>query len=315
MREEYILEIGVIGVGGVGGYFGGKLAKAFEGNKKVRINFVARGKHYKEILANGLLLDTEQGEFVCKPAYITDSITKLPILDAILICVKVYDLAKVLMDLQDKITNQTIILPLLNGVDIYQRIKNVLSEPFVLPSCVYVGTHIERPGKVTQRGGACTIHLGDDPEKSKVESWFLDLLKKGNIQFNYTSNPYEEIWSKFIFIASYGLVTANYNKTIGEIIKDPELSKIVLAIMAEIYSLAKIQGISLPDKIIEDSFEKGKKFPFETKTSFQRDFEISDKKDERDLFGGAILRMGEKFNIDTKTTKLIYNSLIIKKRM
>jgi 2-dehydropantoate 2-reductase len=138
-------------------------------------------------------------------------------------------------------------------------------------------------------------------------------LDQADIKYNYTVNPYTEIWSKFIFIASFGLVTANYDKTIGEVLESEDLRSIAASIMTEIYNLAVKQGIDLPPRIIEDSFSKANKFPFETKTSFQRDFEVFEKDDERDLFGGTVIRMGKKFGVDTSVTRKVYDSLQIKK--
>ena len=118
------------------------------------------------------------------------------------------------------------ILPLLNGVDIYERIRSsIINNGIVFPSYVYVGTHIARPGKVKQRGGACIILFGKDPENDYVDQKLFELLKKSNINYNWTDNPYIEIWSKFIFIASFGLVTANFNKTIDEVLQSEKLSQ------------------------------------------------------------------------------------------
>lgn len=189
------MNIAVIGVGGVGGYFGGKLAMANEGSTENKVFFVARGEHYREIAGNGLLLDTDKGEYICRPWAITDDIGSLPVPDAVLVCVKGYDLPGVTDALKNKVNEETIILPLLNGVDIYQRIKARLKEATVLPSCVYVGTHIERPGKVTQRGGACKIHFGDDPEKRGIGDWFFRILEESGIDYNYTERRMKETCS------------------------------------------------------------------------------------------------------------------------
>ncbi|MBN2403147.1 MAG: 2-dehydropantoate 2-reductase [Spirochaetes bacterium] len=309
------MKIGVAGIGGVGGYFGGKLTRLLETEKDLQIYFVARGAHLDEIKKNGLLLDTDEGQMTCKPTFSTDNISELPVLDLCLVCVKSYDLKNVIMQLKEKISDNTMILPLLNGVDIYERIKSIISNGAVFPSCVYVGTHIERPGKVTQRGGACTIHFGKDPANDYVGEQIFDLLKKANIKYNWTDNPYTEIWTKFVFIASYGLVTANFNKTIGETMQSEELSEYVKSIMQEIVNIANKKNIILPQSIIDDSYHKGGNFPFELKTSFQRDFEITDKPDERDLFGGSVIRMGEELGVPVKTTQLIYNSLQEKKKI
>ena len=303
------MNLGIIGIGGVGGYFGGKLAKEFNEREDIKIYFAARGLHSQEIKKNGLVLDTDDGTYVSVPTEITDDISQLPELDICLICVKSYDLQNVLEQLKPKIKRDTIILPLLNGVDIYDRVRSVISDGAVFPACVYVGTHIEKPGKVVQRGGACTIHFGADPEKEAVTNWLPDLFDQAGINYNMTSNPYSEIWSKYIFIASFGLVCACYSKTIGEVMQSNKLAEYVKKIMSEIFDISKKAGIDLPADIVQKSFVKGSGFPFDTKTSFQRDYENRDKPDERDLFGETLLRLGKKYNEDTSTVKMIYNMI------
>jgi 2-dehydropantoate 2-reductase len=303
------MNIAVIGTGGVGGYFGGKLAAKAEKDNLTNIYFIARGRHLDEIRKNGLILDTEQGSMICNPVLATDRISELPDLDFCLICVKCYDLENVLKKIKSKITEKTCILPLLNGVDIYERIRSVIKTGIVFPSCVYVGTHIEKPGKVRQRGGTCIIHFGKDPHNNYTPEKILELINNAGISYNWTDDPYKEIWSKFIFIASFGLVTANFDKTIGEVMEDQKLSLHVKNIMTEILQIGLKKNINLPPDIIENSYMKGKKFPFETKTSFQRDYENRRKPDERDLFGGTVIRLGKELGIKTEATKEIYDSI------
>jgi 2-dehydropantoate 2-reductase len=116
-------------------------------------------------------------------------------------------------------------------------------------------------------------------------------------------------------IAPFGLVTANYDKTFGEILQSDELSRHAENIMKEIVSIAKVKGIDLPQNIVAETFNKAKKFPPDTRTSFQRDFENMMKSDERDLFGGTILRMGLELGISTDATRIIYDSIQKKKRV
>jgi 2-dehydropantoate 2-reductase len=201
------------------------------------------------------------------------------------------------------------LLPFLNGVDIYDRIRTNIPRGTLFPACVYVATHIEKPGTVKQRGGSCTIHFGPDPRKKNVGPRLFELFKMAAIKYDWTENPYCEIWSKFVFIASFGLVTANFDKTLGQVVESAELSGYVKSIMAEVHALAVKKGVTLPSTVIEDSFEKGRKIPFEAKTSFQRDYEKKDKPDERDLFGGTIIRLGRELGVKTETTEMIYKSI------
>jgi 2-dehydropantoate 2-reductase len=309
------MNIAVIGIGGVGGYFGGKIAKLAEKESDLKVFFIARGAHLAEIIQNGLTLDSSEGIIKCRPTLATDRIEDLPSFDICLICVKGYDLADAVKRLAPKITDKTVILPLLNGVDIYERIRAVIKNGIVLPSCVYVGTHISKPGTVVQRGGEGSIIFGNDPLHDEGPDTLVGLLAKAGIKYKWTSEPYVEIWGKFVFIASFGLVTANYNKTIGEVMESAELSGYTRSIMKEITNIAAKRNINVPAALIDDTFSKAKAFPFETKTSFQRDFEILGKNDERDLFGGSIIRMGRQAGVETPVTESIYASIQAEKRI
>lgn len=180
---------------------------------------------------------------------------------------------------------------------------------------MYIGTHIEKPGVVKQRGGACNIILGKDPEYANENSAILKILDLAKIKYDWKSDPFAEIWSKYVFIASFGLVTANFDKSIGEVIQSEKLLNVAKSIMKEIAALAQKKGIDLPSTIVEDTLAKASKFPFDTRTSFQRDFALREKPDERDLFGGSIIRMGKELGIPTLVTEEIYNSIMQKKPM
>lgn len=309
------MNIGIIGIGGIGGYYGGKLTRLPELDKDIKVYFIARGPHLQEIRKNGLVLDSDEGEFICTPTYATDDFSELPVLDLCVVCVKSYDLDNAMVKVRGKIAPHTIILPLLNGVDIYERIRKRIEAGIVLPACVYIGTHIEKPGKVMQRGGTRVIHLGNDPEKKDFNHDIFRLFDMAGIKYIWYDDPYPEIWNKFFLIAPFGLVTANFNKNFGEILQSKELSAHAENIMKEVVSIAKAKGIKLPDNIISETFEKVRKFPPETTTSFQRDFEDIMKSDERDIFGGAIIRMGAELGISTEATGLIYGSIEKKKHV
>jgi 2-dehydropantoate 2-reductase len=303
------MNVAVIGTGGVGGYFGGLLTQLLPVIDGLKIYFIARNRHLHEIRQSGLLLDTDRGEYICKPTMATSNIPELPELDLCLICVKSYSLDEVLAQLKPKINRSTLVLPLLNGVDIYERIRSVVHDGIVFPSCVYVGTYIERAGKVTQRGGASTIIFGKDPENPITPHLLFNMFDRAGIKYKWTGDPYTEIWSKFLFIASFGLVTANSGRTIGEVLGSNELTADVKGIMNEVVEIALKKHVPLPATIIEDTFTKAKSFPYETKTSFQRDYETADKADERDIFGGTIIRLGKQLGTRTAFTEKIYNSI------
>lgn len=300
-----IKNVYIYGVGGVGGYFGAKIIDA-DRSKDLKVSFVARGKHLEAIKNKGLILKTDDKQILVRPDCAIENVNELEKIDLILVCVKSYDLDGVILSIKDKIDNDTIILPLLNGVDVYERIRNILDKGLVLPACVYVGTHIENYGIVFQKGGDGKIIFGKDPKNNYYPQEVIDFFGKLKINFSFQEEPYKEIWTKYMFIAAYGLVTAKTGKTLGEVLDDSELIRDIEEIMKEIKMIADKKNITLDEDVIKKSIDKAKSFPYETKTSFQRDVENPNKKNEKDLFGGTIIRFGEEYGIDTKYTEKYY---------
>jgi 2-dehydropantoate 2-reductase len=305
--------IWVYGVGGVGGYFGGKivLANLRLGPSSKKVFFVARGRHLEEIQKRGLTLNTsDQRGMICKPERATENADELPAPDLCLICVKSYDLDDVVRKLAEKIKDETVVIPLLNGVDIYERIRSILRRGVVLPACVYVGTHIEEPGVVTQKGGDGIILCGGDPQAPQLDyNALIEFFHEAGISFEWRDDPYKAIWEKYIFIASFSLVTALFRKTLGEVFRDQSLRELVRGIMREVVALARKKGINLPEEVVDSSLAKAGNFPSETKTSFQRDVETKGSRNEADLFGGTIIRTGKTLGIETPITLSVYGRL------
>jgi len=305
-----IKNVCIYGVGGVGGFFGGQIAdyiSKFDADKKVY--FVARGAHLDKIKKDGLLLNTSENSTICKPHQATDNIENVPECDLVIVAVKGYDLDSAVKNIKSIIREDTVILPLLNGVDIYERIRNNLDKGIVLPACVYVGTHIEAPGIVTQKGGDGKILFGKDPRLSDFyPASLISFFEELELNFEWNDDPYPAIWSKYMFITAFGLVTAGTDSTLGGIMESEGLKNNVFTIMEEIKSISLKKQIGLDDDIVEKSLNKAFKFPPETKTSFQRDVEKGGK-NEGDLFGGTVIRMGETLGIPIPKTKEIYGKI------
>ncbi|MCK9152102.1 ketopantoate reductase family protein [Methanobacterium alcaliphilum] len=305
-----INKICIYGVGGVGGFFGGTMAHnlAKKMDKSLEIGFIARGEHLKKIKENGLILKTLQKEITVHPQYAGDDFKKLQSPDLILLCVKEYDLNKSVNEISQNIDENTIILPLLNGVDIYRRIREKISKGIILPACVYVGTHIEKPGVIVQSGGDGKIIVGDDPENPDFDmDILLDLFKYLKINNEYQADVFPAIWEKYIFITSFGLVSTAYDKTLGEIMENSELKDLVRDVMREILTLAELEGVKLHNNIITESLEKGNNFPYDTTTSYHKDVQLKGSKNEGDLFGGTVIRLSAQYGIKSPLSEKLYS--------
>jgi len=305
--SENIKNILVCGLGGVGGYFGGKIAHKIAqlNEEKYKIYFLARGLHLEEIKKNGLKLNSSNGEeLVCKPTLASDDINEIPMPDLCLICVKGYDLDDLIKLLKEKLSDKTFIIPLMNGIDINERIRKNLKKSIVLPSCVYVLSHIEKPGFIVQSGFAGYFYTGLDPKHPNFNpKIIINFFKKMEITINWEDDPYPSLWEKYVFIAAFALITAYTGKTISGVIHDKVSNVTLKKVMGEIILIAERKGIKLSDNLIEDIIGKTK--DLDVKTSYQRDVEKG-KINEGDLFGGTIIRMGKELGVPTPTTASIY---------
>lgn len=304
-------ELTIIGLGGVGGYFGFKLAQKYASSDLLNISFVARAQTYEVVKEKGLtLLSAEHENPVAHPHQIYSKIEELPATAIFVICVKEYDLENICQQLKSRIKEDTVILPLMNGVDIYERIRKIISNGIVLPSCVYVASHIKEKGTVEHKGNPGKIVMGRDPENPQYDALEIaTLLKDAGIDLDYKEDSFPDIWTKYFFIASFGLVTARYNKSIGQVVEEPALHDRAALIMQEIEAIAKRKEISIPEDIIEKTFQKAASFPYQTPTSLQLDVQSGKANTELELFAGAIIDYGKTLEIPVTETQQIYNEI------
>lgn len=308
MNKKHIV---VVGLGGVGGYFGFKINQNNETTEKYTISFVARGETYEKVKENGLtLLSPEHSDSQTRPDDIVQNISEIKNPDLVLICVKEYDLENVCKQLQEVINKDTVLLPMMNGADIYDRIRKIIPEHTILPTCIYVASHIKERGVVEHKGKAGKMIVGRDPEHfSAPVEWITELLSESKIDFDFKDNSLSDIWTKFIFIASFGLVTAKHNSCIGTVCTDEQQKNEAAGIMKEIKLIAAKKGIDLKEDIISATFEKASTFPFETPTSLQLDINSGKKDNELELFAGAVLKYGSETGVETPFTQKIYTEI------
>jgi 2-dehydropantoate 2-reductase len=311
-EKKKIHTVCIYGTGGIGGFFGAKIAHTCNHDLTLDYDcfFVARGDHLKAIRQNGITLISDQKTIIGVPSAATDKMDDLPDPDLIFVCVKSYDLDGAVKAILPKVHENTIILPLLNGADIYERIRKNVAIGIILPACVYVGTHIQSPGVIYQSGGDGKILFGTDPQNERFDPQpvtdFLDVMQ---INYQWRSDPFPDIWSKYLFIASFALVTVFFNKTIGEVAADPKATQTAREIMEEIHAIASVKGIQLPENIVTKQLAMAARFPYETKTSYQRDVESKGRVNEGDLYGGTILRQGAELGIPTPVTRSVYSAI------
>jgi 2-dehydropantoate 2-reductase len=304
------LRIGIIGIGGVGGYFGGKLAREFENSKEHEIIFIARGEHLKEIQKKGLQLFTREGNYVARPKIATDNPAEAEIFDLMFFCTKSYSLETSAKEFIACINKNTVVIPLLNGVNSAERLRKVLPHADVISGSVYIISHIEKPGVIKQEGGSCKLTFGtDDFELAKKYSSTLNILLQAKINAALTNKISEVLWTKYLLMCPIGSLTSATGKTYGGIWEDLALRKKARDMMLEVVAVAKARHVNLTEEAVDKAMEMVGSFGYNSKTSMQLDFEKG-RQTEIDALTEYLCEAGKKSGVPTPQHDEIYAQLI-----
>lgn len=304
----------VFGIGGIGGYVGARIGGAAgkTGGPAHSLAFIARGPHLAAIASRGLRFRNPDGaESVVRPSIATDQAPSAGPVDLVFLCVKGYDLERACRSLAGSVGEGTVVVPLLNGADIHERVRSVIKTGIVLPAAIYISSSVAEPGLVVQAGGAGNLVLGRDPGRSDYDpSPLFALLDAAGIPYKWFDDPFPAIWTKYLFIASFGLVTGRTGLGIGEVMADPVWAEATKSIQREIAALAAAKGVALPPDAAEKAFSQGGSFPAKTTTSYQRDLAVPGKPNEGELFGGTIMRLGAELGVPTPVAERVYGEIL-----
>jgi len=299
----------VAGIGGVGGWFGGLLAKSFSASDAVDIYFLARGKHLQRIQQDGLKVIKGDETFIVKPKIASDNPTEFGEVDYILLCTKSYDLEETIQQLMPCIGAETIIIPFLNGVESPEKISALLPQNIVVGGCVYIVSAIKEYGIIDNVGNIQTLYFGlDNTTNAKLIS-LEQIFLQANIEATLTQNMSAVMWEKFHLVAANSTATSYYNNTTGEILADETKSVFLLALLQEVNQIALAKGISFESDMIDTTYKKLQSFPFGATSSMQRDFWKGDGKTELETITGYVMREGKLLNIPTPSFDEAYEKL------
>ncbi|WP_375562174.1 ketopantoate reductase family protein [Bernardetia sp. OM2101] len=299
------IKILIAGIGGVGGYFGGLLANHFYNHSEVEIIFLSRGQNLLSIQQSGLKVIKGDKELICKPKLATDKPAEIGTVDFIIIATKTYHLQEIVRQLEVCINEQTIILPLLNGVDNREKILKITPNNLVLEGCVYIISRLTEAGKIENIGNIEKLFFGIDDyqnhsEKQSKNIILLEkLFKQANIDATLSTTISQVIWQKFIFISTIATATTYFDTSIGKILTDNEKFEIVKKLINEVTQLAKGKNITVSEDIKELTLQKLKSLPFETTSSMHFDFENKKQNTELESLTNYVVLEGQKYNVKT----------------
>jgi len=299
------MNILIYGTGGVGGYFGARLAQA--GNN---VTFIARGKHLEVIQKNGLLLKSIKGNFLVNPVSATSNISEVKEIDLVLICTKTWQLKESAEIIKPILNEDTMVISLLNGCENQDVLCSVLDKNNVLGGLCKVVSYIEKPGVINHVAYEPTIVFGElNNEKTKRAVHLESILVGAGIKTQLAEDIHKEIWTKYLYITTVSALGALTRATHGEMTSSPEIKKMMWQTAEEIFAVAIAKGVNLQDDIIEKQFEIIESLPYETTASLQRDI-MDGRPSELEAQNGTIVRLGKELGIETTMNNYIYQCLL-----
>lgn len=293
----------VMGTGGVGGYFGARLAEA-----GYPVSFIARGAHLEAIQSEGLFVDSPEGSIrIIAPA--TDSAADIGPVDFVLMSVKLWDTETAAAQIKPLIGPDTAVLSLQNGIDSEDILGAELGQDHVLGGVAQISAFITAPGHIEKLSAFHRIQYGELDGRQSARCQRLEhCLNNAGIDADYSQDIVSEIWKKFIFLTGLSALTALTRKSIGPVRDDPDTRALLSDIMSEVYMVARAKGIALDDDLVAQRMHFVDSLPADMQASMAVDLEQG-RRLELPWLSGAVVRLGLELNLPTPANTFVTTAL------
>jgi len=300
------MKVAIVGAGGVGGYFGGRLAQAGED-----VVFITRGEHLRAIRSKGLRVDSINGDFRVDPARATDDPATVGEVDYILVAVKSWQMRDAIETMRPLVGDKTSIVPLQNGVEAPDQLSRVFGADRVLGGLCSVISMIAAPGHISHFGAHPQISFGElDHRPSERGDRLRNAFSRTEgVQARIPEDIHVAMWNKFLLIAPWGGLGALTRAPIGVTRSLPETRTVLEHAMEEIYLLALARKIAMERESIGQAMAFLDNMPYEGTASMQRDI-MAGRPSELDAQNGAVVRLGKEAGAATPVNGMIYASLL-----
>lgn len=303
-----MIKIAVVGIGAVGGYFGGLLAKRYAGSADVQVYFIARGENEKVIQQSGLRIESPGLTFVSQPALCTSNCKEIGPVDYLLICTKGYSLQNLLEQLLPCIQRETILLPLLNGVEAADILQQRFPQNEVWKGCVYLVARLAEPGVVKDSDSIRQLHFGSNTAAQQKLTSFDALLKDAAIDARLSSDIESTTWEKYLFISTMATLTAYLDKNFGQIREDAEALQLFNSLLTEGIKVAAKRGVLFKEDMKEKTKAKLMAARYESTSSMHSDFKKGGAT-ELESITGYMIREANRLGIEVPTFTKVYQAL------
>ena len=298
------MKIAVIGAGGVGGYFGGRLAAA--GND---VTFVARGEHLRAIRERGLAVKSALGDFRISPARATDEIARLERPELVVLGVKAWQVKGVAEELRGVIDERTTVLPLQNGLTAAAEVGEALGKGRAVGGLCRILSRIESPGVILHSGLEPFIAFGElDGRRTDRCLAIQGVLAGAGVTVLLSDDIRAEIWKKFMAMCAAGLL-ALARSPWGPVREGKETRTMMAGLLSEIYGIASRRGILSDSRVVEATMALIDSFPSNSMSSLARDV-MEGRPSEIEALNGTVVRLAAELGIDVPINRFVYGCIL-----
>ncbi|HKA43398.1 MAG TPA: 2-dehydropantoate 2-reductase [Burkholderiales bacterium] len=301
------MKIAVMGSGGVGGFFGGRLAHA-----GCDVTFIARGAHLAAMCERGLLIENEpQGNIHLRQVKATDDPATIGAVDLALIGVKLWSMDEAVRAVRPVVGPDTAVLSLQNGVIKDDILRREFGERAVIGGVGYVATHISRPGVIHQTGTIQRMVFGEyDGRRSPRAEALLAAALKAGIQAELSTDVRRAIWEKYVFLVGLSGTTATIRKAIGLIRANPQTRAFLFDLMKEVVAVGRAHGVALPEDYAQQRLEFADKVPADMTSSMHHDLDQGNPLEVEWLSGGVV-KLGAQVGVPTPANRAVWDVLAL----
>jgi 2-dehydropantoate 2-reductase len=296
------MRIVVMGAGGVGGYFGARLAQA--GNE---VSFIARGRHLEALRSKGLTVKSALGDAQLKVRAFKDP-REAGEADVVMFAVKLWDTEGAAEQIRP-ILGRGVVIPFQNGVESIERLGKVLGAKSVMGGSAYIATRIAAPGIIEHTGTMARLRFGPvlPAQRSAAES-FLAACKAAGINAELTDEIVPVNWEKFAFLVAVSGTTALARAPLGVVRADADLRWMFEQAMRETWTLARRRGVKLADDFVAKQMAFLDTLPAEMRASMLHDLEAGNRL-EAPWLCGAVARMSAELGLEAPVNRAVYAAL------
>jgi 2-dehydropantoate 2-reductase len=298
------MRIAIIGAGGVGGYFGARLAAAGE-----EVTFIARGAHLEAMRRDGLKVLSPNCDLHLQPVRATDAAASVGTVDLVMIAVKLWSTDEAIGTARALVGPETAVVSFQNGVEAVDKLCAAFGRARVLGGVANIAALIEAPGVVRHNGTMALLQFGelDGTRSARVEA-LLAACARAGVDAKVPADIRKAIWEKYVFLASLSAMTALTRLPLGPLRADPDTRALFRQLAEEVVAVGRVKGVALDDGTVEAMMQRLDALPPGMVASMLGDLQRGNRL-ELPWLSGGVDAMGRALGVPTPAHRFVHVAL------